>query len=245
MQPYLSFALLAYNERDCVREAALRSSRVLERCGHSYELVLVDDGSTDGTWEIMDELARELPRCRVIHHGQNLGVGAAIRTCYLSTQGEWATWFPADLQADPCELPRLLGALSDCDVLITYRDVTRRQEGRIRKVISSFDRTLVRWLFGLRLQDLHWIRFFRRSYLSRMKLLANSPAVDTEMVIQAQRLGARIREVPLADWPRRTGIAKAASWRNVARSVTDLMSLRLRGNQVGRVENKWLERAAG
>lgn len=230
MEPFLSLAVLAYNERDNIERAARRCSEALQACGQTYELVLVDDGSTDGTGPIMDRLAGELPHGRVIHHGRNLGIGAGIRTCYFQTHGQWAAWFPADLQADPAELPRLLSYLPSCDVLVTYREAAGRQASALRKLISAADRTVVRLLFGLSVKDLHWIRFFRRDVLARMRLTCTSPSVDTEMLIQARRLGARIVQVPLADHPRTAGAARGATLKSVARSLADLLALRARGN---------------
>jgi glycosyltransferase involved in cell wall biosynthesis len=232
VQPFLSFSLLGYNERDTIERAARRCARVLQSSGQTYELVLVDDGSTDGSGEIVDRLALELPFCRAIHHPRNLGIGAGIRTCYFATHGQWATWFPADLQADPGELPRLLEFLPRCDVLVTYRDARQRQERLLRKAISYTDRALVRLLFGLALKDLHWIRFFRRELLDRMNLACHSPSIDTEMMVWAKKLGARIVQVPLPDQPRQGGVPKGATLKNVVGAVTDLMSLRLQRMQL-------------
>jgi glycosyltransferase involved in cell wall biosynthesis len=226
--PFLSLALLNYNERDTIERAARLCAEVLDRCGTTYELVLVDDGSTDGSRELIERLAGELPFCRAHLHPRNLGIGAGIRTCYFETRGQWATWFPADLQADPNELPRLLEHLRDCDVLITYRDPEKRAESFKRKFISAGERFLVRALFGLSLRDLHWIRFFRREFLERMELRSTSPFIDTEMVVAAKRLGARIAQVELADHPRQFGEAKGARLRNLLLSFRDLAALRLR-----------------
>lgn len=227
-RPYLSLALLNYNEEGSIVRAARLCSRVLQRCGHSYELVLVDDGSTDRSRDLIGELTRELPCCRPIYHPRNLGIGAGIRTCYFETVGEWATWFPADLQADPAELPRLLEYLPTCDALITYRDASRRQEGRKRRFISACERFLVWLLFGIKLRDLHWVRMFHRDLLERMRLRSRSPFIDTEMVVAARRLGARIRQVELLDHPREFGVAKGARFTNLLFSMVDLASLRVR-----------------
>lgn len=227
--PQLSFALLNYNESGTVEEAARRASQTLEQCGRSYELVLVDDGSTDGSGDILHRLAEELPHCRTIFHGANRGIGAGIRTCYFSTVGQWATWFPADLQADPDELPRLLACLDDCDVLITYRRPETRQVSLPRKLVSTCDRLLVRTLFGIAVRDLHWIRFFRRDLLDRMQPRLTSPAIDTEMLAAARRLGARVRQEPLDDLPRTSGVARGASWKNLLGAAADTLALRLRG----------------
>jgi glycosyltransferase involved in cell wall biosynthesis len=230
--PWLSLSVLAYNEEASVERAARLCSQVLESCGRTYELVLVDDGSTDATPHIMAGLSAELPHCRVIRHPRNLGIGAGVRTCYFATRGRWAVWFPADLQADPRALPQLLPHLEGCDVLVTYRDTRRRQEGRLRRLISRTDRTLVRLLFGLNVRDLHWVRFFRREVLRRMVLRARSPGVDTEMLVCARRAGARIREVPLPDQPRTAGTARGASLGNLTGAVRDLIDLYRHGTRV-------------
>ncbi len=224
-RPYLSMALLAYNERDSIESAAQQSSRALARCGRTYELILVDDGSADGTAQVMDDLAAKLPCCRVIHHPTHLGLGTAIRTAYFAGFGEWATWFPADLQADPGDLPRLVARLEQCDVLMTYRHASQRRASVGRKLVSLCDRMLVRLLFRLKLRDLHWVRFFRRRLLEQMHLKSGSPSIDTEMMIQARHLGARILEAPLDDHPRSAGKAKGAGWANILTSFRDLLAL--------------------
>jgi glycosyltransferase involved in cell wall biosynthesis len=204
---------------------------VLESLGRSYELLLVDDGSTDGCRERIVKLAVELPDCRTILHPRNLGIGAGIRSCFFGSRGQWATWFPADLQADPRELPRLVEQLADCDVLVTYRDPAQRSEGQLRQAISALDRTLTKQLFGVSLQDLHWIRFFRRSVLERMRLASRSPFVDTEMIIHAMGQGARLMEAPLDDDPRVYGAGTGVSLHHLATTARDLISIKLRGVQ--------------
>ncbi len=226
--PDLSLALLTFNEAESLENAARLCSQILAACGVSYELMIVDDGSTDGSRPIIERLVEELPCSRAVFHPRNLGIGAGIRTCYFESRGRWATWFPADLQADPRELPRLIDTLPECDVLITYRDPSRRRETWKRKWISACERAMVRNLFGLKLRDLHWIRFFRRELLNRMVLRSRSAFIDNEMVVAAKQLGARIREVCLLDQPRLFGEAKGARWSNLASAFRDLLVLRTR-----------------
>ncbi|MBM4071495.1 MAG: glycosyltransferase family 2 protein [Planctomycetes bacterium] len=227
-QPFLSLSILNFNEEDSIVAAARRCSEVLQTCGQTYELVLVDDGSTDRSRHLIADLAARLPHCRAIFHPGNLGIGAGIRTCYFETIGQWATWFPADMQADPAELPRLLKHTHDADAVITFRDPAKRQEPRKRKLISAFERLLVRSLFGLKLRDLHWIRLFRRTILDQIQPRSRSPFIDTEMVVRARQVGARICQVELDDLPRRFGVSKGARWRNLITSMSDLLALRAR-----------------
>jgi glycosyltransferase involved in cell wall biosynthesis len=226
-RPYLSVAVLAFNEVDTVEEAAQRCSRALEALERPHEIVLMDDGSTDGTTERIRELAERVPHCRALFHSRNLGVAAAMRTCLLRTTGEWVTWFPADLQADPSSIPELATQLDACDVLVTYRDHRKRSEPIFRRAMSALERLAVRVLLGVSLRDLHWVRFFRRELLDRMELRCKSPCLDTEMILEARRMGARILEVPLGDRPRLHGAPKAVTWRSTLRTVGELIGLRL------------------
>jgi glycosyltransferase involved in cell wall biosynthesis len=228
-RPFISLSVLAYNEVDTIERAARLCSEVLESLDRSYELVLVDDGSTDGCRERIITLAPELPGCRAILHPRNLGIGAGIRTCFFGTRGQWATWFPSDLQADPRELPRLVEHLAECEVLVTYRNPSERAEGPLRQAISSVDRALTKLLFGVSLLDLHWVRFFHRSVLERMRLSCRSPFVDTEMIIHALGQDARLIEAPLDDRPRSHGEAHGVSLHHLATSARDLIVTKLRG----------------
>lgn len=227
--PYLSFALLNYNEEATLERAVRLAADALSSCGRTYELVLVDDGSSDASPAIIRRLTQTLPHCRAIFHGANRGIGAGIRTCYFQTRGAWATWFPADLQAHPRELLRLIECLEGCDLLATYRRPAQRRAGLRRRLVSSIDRLLVRALFGVAARDLHWIRFFRRNLLDAMAPRLTSPAIDTEMLVAAARLGARIREEPLDDLPRTAGVARGASLKNIVAAASETLRLRWQG----------------
>lgn len=226
----------AYNEIDTIEESAARTLQSLQSLGRTYELVLVDDGSTDGTREVIRSIAERQGGCRAIFHPRRMGIAAVIRTCYLKTCGSWATWFPADLQADPSALASLVRPLDTCDVLLTHRDARRRSASNLRKAISGADRSLARLLFGLDLEDLHWIHFFRRELLDRMTLLSRSPAIDLEMIIAARGLGARIAHASLPDQPRKAGRSKSISAGTLTRSLFDVIALWMRTRRAHQVK---------
>ncbi|NLD89150.1 MAG: glycosyltransferase family 2 protein [Lentisphaerae bacterium] len=232
INPFLSVAILNYNEIHTLEEAARTAARVLALMGVTHEIVLVDDGSSDGSRNLITHLVEVLPHCRAVLHRRNLGIGEGIRTCYFTSRGEWSTWFPADLQADLNELPRLAAGLTDCDALITYRDPRSRKEPMYRKAISACDRLLVRFLFGIQVRDLHWIRFFRRSLLDRMTVQCRSPFVDTEMLAMARMLNARVKEAPLDDQIRKSGVGRGALPKNLVASFKEMVLLAWRGGRI-------------
>src|SRR5262249_4797073 len=92
--PFLSVAIPGHNEIESIEETASRTRDALEAVGRSYELVLLDDGSTDGTTEAIRRFADGHERCRAIFHPRREGIASVIRACYFETSGEWATWFP-------------------------------------------------------------------------------------------------------------------------------------------------------
>jgi glycosyltransferase involved in cell wall biosynthesis len=168
------------------------------------ELVLVDDGSTDGTGAIADELCRTYPFLRVIHHRCNQGLTAALRTGFQTVRGDVVLFLPADLESDPVtDIPLLLGKLDEgYDVVAGWRQ--GRKEGKV--FASGIYNAVSRWLFGLTAHDMNWIKAFRREVIETMPPL-RSDWHRFLLHIAAQQ-GYRIGEVPTPWHRRRVGRSK-------------------------------------
>jgi glycosyltransferase involved in cell wall biosynthesis len=224
--PQISIAVMCYNEVESLREMVERTVRTLDGCGSRYDVLIVDDGSTDGSGPLADALAEEFPAVRALHHHPNKGIGAVLIAGYRETRGEITAILPADLQFAPEDLTQALAAMNDCDVLnITRPD---RNDAFARKVISFIDRMLVYSLFGLNMRDLHWVKLYRRAILDQCEILSRTPLVDTELLIRSKRCGARMKELALPHHPRLRGEAKGAKIGTVIRSFIDLLKLRLK-----------------
>src|SRR5690349_13747197 len=118
--PNVSVIIMAYNEAASLQMVADEITAAVQRLGISYELLIIDDGSTDETGEIADRLAGESKRVRVVHHAPNGGLGAVYRTGFAEARGLYLTFFPADGQFPASSIEQLLAAMPDHDMVLGY-----------------------------------------------------------------------------------------------------------------------------
>lgn len=214
---------LAYNEEDTIGEVLKRTHEVLSRNCKRFEVVAFDDGSTDRTAAICDGFARQFPHSKVIHNKENKGIGYLLKETYLRGTFDWTVIICSDMQFDPADLEKFFPYLKDSDIVISARE--KRQDRAIRKYISSADKLLLKLLFRASFQDLHWIKFVHKKYLDKANIIAESPFVETEILLRAKKKGARIREITVPHYPRMHGVAKGARLSNIIKSVRDLLLL--------------------
>jgi glycosyltransferase involved in cell wall biosynthesis len=200
----VSVLIPARDEVGTLTEVVEKVGRAFAASGLAGELVLVDDGSGDGTGKLADELAARTPYLRVLHHRRPLGLTAALRTGFHAARGEVIIFLPADMESDPEEdIPLLLAKLAEgYDVVAGWR-----QGRRERKVLASAIYNRVsRFLFGIQVHDMNWIKAFRR------EVIASLPPLRSDwhrfLLHLAAAQGFRIGEVPTAYHPRRAGRSK-------------------------------------
>ncbi len=206
-RPSVSVLVPAHNEAGNVVELVARVGRAFAATGLTDgrgELVLVNDGSTDGTGPLAERLMADHPFLRVIHHRRNLGLTAALRTGFRAVQGDLILFLPADLESDPeTDIPLLLDKLAQgYDVVAGWRQ--GRREGKI--FASGIYNLVSRWLFGLQLHDMNWIKGFRREVVESLPPLRS----DWHRFILhiAAHQGYRIGEVATPWHKRRSGRSK-------------------------------------
>jgi len=198
--PACSIAVMCYNESGNLRPMIERTVKTLRGMAITYEILIVDDGSKDGSAELADALAAEFPNeVRVLHHPTNTGIGSVLIDGYRKTRGDIVAILPADLQFAPEDFPAAFEKMKDADVVNILRDT--RNDPRMRSVISMFDRFLVRLLFGYRTADLHWVKVYRRALLEKITIQSTTPLVDTELLVKSSRLKARMVEFALPHYP--------------------------------------------
>jgi glycosyltransferase involved in cell wall biosynthesis len=193
-----------------------------------YEVVIVDDGSTDGTAAIADELAERHANVRVIHHDANRGYGAALKSGLGAARLDWIFYSDSDCQFDLSELALLLPFAEENDAVIGYR--ANRSEGAVRKVNQFLWTRVVRAVIGLNVRDVDCaFKLLRRSSVEAIGPLASEGAViSAELLVKLQRAGARIKQVPVTHHPRPAGRPSGGSPRVIARAFRELFRLRRR-----------------
>jgi len=231
--PTLTIFFPAWNEQDgLVRTvtACIEAGERLVATGElsSFDLVVVDDASTDATGAIADELAAADGRITVVHHPTNRGLGGAIRSGLAAATGDLVLYTDADLPFDLAELDKAarVARVYDADVVALYR-LDRTGEGPRRFVYSYVYNHLVRLLFGLRVRDVNFAgKLIRRRVLDAVELSSEGSFIDVELLVQAQRRGFTIMQFGVDYFPRTRGVSTLSSWAVIAGIVREMTALR-------------------
>ena len=228
MAASVTCVVMAYNEEALLAEAVRDVHESLAAFGdREFEILLVDDGSTDRTPAIAADLARRYPEVRVITHPANRGPGSAQVTGFREAKGDILCYHPADQQVDFHEVARcipLLDAPDDPADLVIARRSGRPGYGLARLVSSHTYIFLAQQLFGLqRFEDFNFIYLYRRAILDGMRFETESVFFTTEVLVKAVARGARVREVTLTCLPRRAGVASCGRPTVIARTFVDMM----------------------
>jgi len=221
--PSLTIVIPAFNERENLPRVVGDALAFGRRACHAFEVLVVDDGSSDGSADVLAALAA--PALRVVRHERNRGLTAALRTGFFGAAHEFVTWIPSDGQIALPELGKILDAWNGEElVLSTYR---RRDDGLLRTVMSRGLRLLLFVTTGLR-DRLEGVYLFRRALLEELQLVSDRSAgsIGFEIAVKARRLGKRIASTEIECAPRLSGRSKVANARNIAQSLGELWRIR-------------------
>jgi len=191
-----------------------------------WEVILVDDASTDATGEIADEIASRDPRVRVAHHSRNRKLGGSIRTGFDCARHELLLYSDADLPFDlgeaakACRLLRMYRA----DIVSAYRH-DRTGEGVVRTVYSYAYNWLIRAVFGLRIRDVNFaFKLCRRRVFDHVRLESEGSFIDAELIARASRMGFRVIQFGVDYFPRTRGISTLSSFAVIRTILRELVS---------------------
>ncbi len=212
----------AFNDEQTISSLILKALEVLPEFTDDYEVLVIDDGSVDGTAKIVDELAQACPQVRAIHHAHNLGYGAALQTGFRHATKELVFYTDGDGQYDVYELRRLVPFMTDeVDVVNGYK--TRRADSRSRKVVGEVYNRVARKLFQLPIRDVDCdFRLIRRRVLQSIGDLPSSGAACVQLVRMLDSGGAVFAEVAVNHYPRLYGRSQFFTVSNVSRTLVDL-----------------------
>ena len=222
--PSISVVYPMFNEEAYVERAVSAARDVLARAAFDFEIVVVDDASTDGTAAIADRLARADPRVKVVHNPVNLKLGGALRAGYAAATRDLVFYTDADLPIDLEELPRAVRLLEyqQADIVAAYRH-DRTSEGWLRTIYTFAYNHLIRILFGLKVRDVNFaFKLFRRSVLDRFPLRSNGSFIDAEFLLRARKHGCPIIQIGLDYFPRTRGLSTLASFGVIATMLREM-----------------------
>ncbi|HMJ32355.1 MAG TPA: glycosyltransferase family 2 protein [Baekduia sp.] len=228
--PGLTVVLPCFDEAPNIAAAIDDARSAAARSAEEHEIVVVDDGSSDGTAEIARDVARDVPHVVVVQHGQNRGYGAAFVSGLRAARMPWVLLTDADLQFDLNQLDQFVPLTAEADFLLGWR--IHRQDPMRRRVNAAAWNWLVRRTFDLRVRDVDCaFKLIRRDAVAGVPLTSSGAMISTELLVRARARGARVRELGVEHRPRVAGEQSGADLRVVLRAFRELRRLRadLRG----------------
>ena len=221
----LSVFFPAYNDSGTIASMVIRAVQAAAELTPDFEVIVVNDGSTDSTKDILDELARTYPRLRVVHHARNRGYGVALQTGFRSATKELIFYTDGDAQYDPAELAALWAGMTPLIDLVNGYKISR-SDPMHRIVIGRVYHHLVSLMFGLTVRDVDCdFRLLRRAIFERIDLSKTSGVICLEMMKKIEDAGFRIVEVPVHHYHRAFGKSQFFNFRRIFRTGIDVLRL--------------------
>jgi glycosyltransferase involved in cell wall biosynthesis len=214
----VSVLVPAKDEAENLPEFVQRCAQALGSAGFTFEVIVVNDGSRDGTDRVLRDLERQYPFLGVVTHRRQRGIADALRSAGEVARGDVFVFYPADLQYLPEDIPGLVAPILENRADI----VTGTKQGKYEKAfVSRVYNGLCRWLFGVRVTDLNSVKAYRREVMLGVPL---RPDWHRYMVVIAAADGYRLTSLPVPLYPRRAGTSKF-NWRRIPVGMFDLISV--------------------
>jgi glycosyltransferase involved in cell wall biosynthesis len=223
--PGLSVVLPCFNEEANVSQAVRQALEAARLVSARYEVIVVDDGSSDETAQLAAKLAGIDPDVRLVVHPENCGYGTALRSGIEAARMPWVLLTDADLQFDLKQVEGFLPFADSHDVIVGYR--LARRDSLSRRANAAAWNWLMRRMFALPVHDVDCaFKLIRREVLEDVELVASGAMISTEMIVKTLQNGARLKELGVHHRPRAAGDQSGASPRVIGRAFLELVQLR-------------------
>lgn len=231
----ISIVIPVYNEEENLPVLIKRLAEITPKLGDDVEIVLVDDGSTDNSLEVMRGLKRDHPQIRIIKLSKNCGQSAAFDCGFKAARGEVVVTLDADLQNDPADIPRLLEKLKGCDMAYGWRK--NRKDSFLKLISSGIANTIRNALTGERIKDTGCsLKAYRKQCLNNIKLYDGMHRFLPTLV---KMEGFKIEEVGVSHNPRKYGRSKYNIRKRLIWPFLDLLAVAWMKKR--RLDYKWEE----
>jgi dolichol-phosphate mannosyltransferase len=223
----ISVVVPVYNEEENLPVLIPQIAEVLKPLGKTYEMIFVDDGSTDRSRRLLKEMVSQYPQMRILGFKKNCGETAAGAAGLKEARGEMVITIDADLQNDPRDIPTLLEYLKDYDMVTGWRQ--KREDSWVKRITSKIANRIRNWLSGETIRDSGCtFRAYKRECLQNLKLYKGMHRFMPTLV---KMEGFRVIEIPIAHHPRKFGVSKYTTWNRMWRAFVDLLAVKWMKNR--------------
>jgi glycosyltransferase involved in cell wall biosynthesis len=225
-KPKIALFFPVYNDEKTIENLTRKSIKVLEEIASSWRITIINDGSPDTSGKLADELSSTNSNVFVIHHEENRGYGAALRSgLEASKDYEWICFTDGDDQYDVNDLLHMSNLFFNNDLIISFR--FSKIYGSYRIFVSFVYNYFLRFLFRSKFRDHSCaLKAIRSTVLNDIQITSNSPFIGAEIIIKTMIRGYQICEVGIRTYPREFGISTSTSLKNIIATIKDMLRVR-------------------
>lgn len=221
----VSFFFPAYMDEKSIPILVKDFHNALEKTGRDFEIIIVEDHSPDDTGVVVDRLAKQYKRVRVIHHEKNMGYGGVLTKGFSSARKDLVGYTDGDAQFNVKELPAFLEAIKDADMVLGYK--TSRADGMSRRILSGGFRIILRFLFGMRFKDPNCgFKMLRTKFFPVIKPTSQSGFFVAELLYNAQKNNLDVKEIPVDHFKRPFGKSAFLGFGKIFKTLKDMFRVR-------------------
>lgn len=217
-----------YNEEGNIKNTVTRAVGVLNKRFKKWEIIIVNDGSSDDTFKIASDLSKNEPRIRVVNHKTNKGYGASLQSGFYNSRYEWIVFTDSDGQFDIAEIDNFIKKQSETNADLVIGYYKKRQVSKFKVITSKMWEIAVMVLFKLKVNDIDCgFKLIRKEVIEKIPKLESERGafISSEFLIKAKKAGFKIVEVPVTHFPRTQGKGTGRDIRVIFKSFVDLFRL--------------------
>ncbi|MBU1627611.1 glycosyltransferase family 2 protein [bacterium] len=221
----LSAFFPAHNEETNLPKLLEDAMNVFSQVAEKFEIIIVDDGSTDNTKKILDDFKGKIPNLTAIHHEKNKGYGAAIRSGLSACKYEFIFFSDSDNQFDLSEISYLIPPIKDYDAVIGYRG--KRKDPLVRTINAMGWKLVNRLILGVKARDINCaFKLLRRKHITDLDLISDGAMISAELLAYLQQKKLKIKEVEVSHYRRKSGEQSGANLKVIQKAFKELFIIR-------------------